>query len=270
MLTNLAIVALGITSAQSPETPSLLVATDKELSTSVRLKETADDVRFEFTGPDNVLPSVAIDVNRNGAVDRDLDFRIGFSDDDTVCFQNLIREGASSICKLPGEKARVVRSRHEQGTTTILSIPKRQISGDGFGFGFAISLWNKADNYKTSLAGGDYRFGGALNLVSEGPNFTGERKSDLPTPILPAFRRYEACLHKGIGALAPLSQTMAAKIKAVPAGCAPDRAIALRDGVDALVASGVEKQEATEEMLDALDRLDSSVASFAEIIEKGR
>lgn len=265
----LPLVAISLAALQPVGDPGLLIATDKDLSTSVRLVETTDEVRFEFIGPANVLPIVAIDVNRNGAVDQNLDFQISGSSQDSVCFQYLIREGATTTCKPPGEKAILAWSRLEQNTSTTFRLPKREISGDSFGFGFAISLWDQTGSYKTVLASGDYRFGGVLSLVNEGPNFLGRRKSDLPAPIMPAFHRYEGCIHKAIDALAPLDKTMGAKIQAVPATCASDRATALRDGVDALIASGVEKQDATEEMTDALDRLDASVVEFAEIIEKG-
>lgn len=269
-MTNPIAVLLFALTSQPAQEPGLLIAKDKELSTSVRLVETAGEVRFEFTGPEHVLPIVAIDVNRNGAVDLNLDFQISRGTDDSVCFQYLIREGASSTCKAPGEKATLVWSRNEQGTATTISFPKSVISGDGFGYGFAIKLWNKTGNYRTLLASGDYRFGGKISFVKEGPNFMGNKGSDFPEPIMHAIHRYEGCLHKSIDALAPLDPTVAPKLKAVPAGCAADRATAMRDGVDALIASGIEKGEATAEMLDALDRLDESVAHFAEIIEKGR
>jgi hypothetical protein len=269
MLRDLALLIFAMSSSGLAELPSLPIATDKELSTDVRLIETADEVRFEFTGPSHVLPSVSIDVNRNGIVDRNLDFRLSLGTNGSACLQYLLRENASSICEQPGEKAKVLIQGDKDQETTILSFPKSEISGDGFGFGFAISLWNKTGNYETSLAGGDYRFGGTLNLVSEGPNFVGNEKPDLPAPIMPAVHRYEGCLHKSLDMLAPLDQTMGAKIKAVPANCATERETALNEGVEALVASGIEKDEATKAMLDALEGLDSGVARFAEVVEKG-
>jgi hypothetical protein len=269
MPSNLPLITIGLMALQPAGDPGLLIATDHDLSTSVQLVETDQEIRFEFTGPEHVLPSIAVDVNRNGVVDKNLDFQIGLGTGGAICFQYLLREGASTTCKPPGEKAKLAWKRNGDGTATTISLQKREISGDGFGFGFAISLWNVTGSYGTTLVGGDYRFGGKLSLVSDGPNFTGRRKPDIPLPMLPALRRYQGCVNRAIDALAPLDRSMAAKVRALPNACAGERSAALDEGVSALVAAGTQLDEATEMMRSSLDQYDEGIGQMAEQLEKG-
>ena len=164
---------------------------------------------------------------------------------------------------------KVVEGRRKEGVTTTFSFPKREISGDGFGFGFAINLWNTTGNYQTTLASGDYRFGGTLQLVRKGPNFKGEQNPDVPPQLMPAIRRYEGCLSGSIKALEPLDSTKITKLKAVPAGCVTVRTIALHEGVKALVATGYQEDEATKAMNGVLDQLDTGITRMVEIVKKG-
>lgn len=266
----IAFLPMALVQSQPTEGREMLIATDQDLSTSVRLFETADAVRFEFTGPNSIVPSIAIDVQRNGVIDPAADFQVGFDDDqdEKPCLQQLISESESTDCTAPGEKADIIQSRRANSSVTTFSFPKRQISGDGVGFGFAISLWNKLGNHKTPLASGDYRFGGRLQLISDGPNFKGEAKSTLPPQILSAKRNYQACLWMAIKALEPLDQFKIAKLKAVPAGCAATRATALKEGVEALVASGAPKVAAEEEMMSHFGQVDTGIARLVEVLEK--
>ena len=242
----------------------MLVASEEELSSSVRLIETADAVRFEFTGPDTIAPSVAIDLQSNGVIDSRADFTVGFDDDkaESPCLQLLISPSRATDCEALGDRAKVTKSRRGELSVVSFDFPKRQISADGFGFGFAISLWSKSAHYNTPLAGGDYRFGGRLNLT-EGANFRGEAKSGLPREILPALRRYQGCLWTAIKALEPLEPSKKTKLKAVPASCAAIRSAALRDGVGALIASGASNDAAEVGLNGLLDQVD---ANFEELI----
>ncbi len=269
MLKTVAFLSMTLTQAQPAVEHEMLIATDQALSMSVRLFETADVVRFEFTGPDSIVPSVAIDVQRNGVIDRATDFQVGFDDDgdESPCLQQLISELKSTDCAPPGDRARISKSRRDNSALTTFSFPKRHISGDGFGFGFAINLWDKTGNYGTPLAGGDYRFGGHLQLISDAPNFKGDTKSNLPPQILPAKRRYESCLRTGIKALEPLTRAKLAELKAVPAGCAATRTTALNEGISALVASGVPNDAAEKEMIGIFDRVDTGMTRFFDAVK---
>lgn len=259
---------LALAPPQTSEVRSLAIAADQEFSTSVRLIETADSIQFEFTAPDLVLTSVSIDVNRNGVVDRNVDFQVTRDADGSSCLQYLLKEGASSICQPLGNMGKIVRSAPSPNTITTFSFEKKAVSGDGFGVGFAISLWDAKGNYGTTLASGDYVFGGKLQLTSEGPNFKGEKNPDLPTEILPAVRRYEGCLHGSIRALEPIDGSKAAKLKAVPAQCAATRQIALREGADALVRTGVDREVATKALQELFDQLDGGIDRLIEIVAK--
>ena len=269
MLTEIAFAAMAVASSAPSDQPGLLIGTDNQLSTSVRLVETDDIVRFEITGPDSVAPTVSIDINRNGTVDRNVDFQVGLAPGDTPCLAYMLDESSSTTCKLPGDKANVVQARGEQGLVTTISFPKREISGDGFGFGFAIRLWSMAGHFGSPLAGGDYRFGGKLSLVTDGPNFTGAKKSDSPPGMLAALRRYQGCVNKAMEQLGTLDRTMGAKIRALPAACAGERSKALDEGINALVDSGTQKDAATEMMRSSLDRYDEAIGKMAETLEKG-
>lgn len=269
MFSQFALAAFAAISLPAAEQPGLAVVTDEELSTRVGLTETEDHVRFEFAGPDSVAPTIAIDINRNGTVDPNVDFQVSSEKSGSPCLQLLLDDRRSSICKPAGNRASASRSRGPEATTTLVTFPKREISGDGFGFGFSIKLCSLTEHYCTSPAGGDYRFGGKLSLVADGPRFNRDIKSDIRQPLLTALRRYEGCVNKAIGALAPLDRSRAAAVRALPTTCAADRSAALDEGVKALVASGVDRHEATELMRSSLDGYDETIGQMAQMLEKG-
>lgn len=269
MFSQLSLAALATISPPAADQPGILVATDDELSTSVRLIETEEHVRFEFAGPESVAPTIAIDINRNGTVDRDVDFQVSAEKSGSPCLQLLLDDRRSSTCKPAGNRASAGRSRGPHATTTHVTFPKREVSGDGFGFGFSITLCSMTRHYCTSPAGGDYRFGGKLSLVTDGPSFKGDRKPDIPQPMLTALRRYQGCVNKAIGALAPLDRSSAAAVRALPATCGADRSAALDEGVRVLVASGLDPHEAAEMMRSSLDGYDENIGQMADMLEKG-
>lgn len=265
MIGNFTQVLFGLLLSQPPHEPALLIGTSKDLSTSVQLIETADSVLFEFTGPESVAPSVSIDVNRNGRVDRNVDFQVSLDAKGEPCLQLLLHEGASSTCKQLGKKASVTRKSLNQGMITTVTFPKYEVSGDGFGFGFAIDLWSVTGDYGTLLASGDYRFGGHLSLVKEGPNFKGAKDYDLPPQMLPAVHRYQGCLSRSLRALEPIDKTKVAEMRAIPAACAAERSASLSEGTSALTESGLPKDEAAKAMLSVLDEMDATIERMVEI-----
>jgi len=270
MLSDFVLAAFALVATQSADDPGLLIASDKDLSTSVRLVETDDSVRFDITGPDSVAPTISIDVNRNGAVDRSVDFQVGIKPGAAPCLSYLLDESSSTTCKAPGDKVKVIQSRGEQGMVTTIIFPKPEISGDGFGFGFEVRLWSMTGNYSSTLASGDYRFGGKLSLVSDGPNFRGVRKPDMPSPMLSALRRYQGCVNKAMTALEPLDRSMAAQVRALPATCAEMRSMALDQAVNDLAASGTPRGEASKMVRSSLDQYDEDIGRMADMLEKGR
>ena len=269
MIVHLALAILALAQPQPTEESGLLIASDDDWSTSVRLIETDDAISFEITAPPYVLPTVAFDITRNGVVDRNVDFQVSVKEDGSACFQYLIRDGASTTCKPLGERGTLSQSRSEKEIKTTLRFLKRDVSGDGFGFGFGVNLWNLSGHYATSLAGGDYQFGGRLSLVGDGPNFKGNQRPNIPSPILPALNRYQGCVNKALDALGTLVRSMAQQIRALPNTCAGERSIALTEGVDALVTAGTEAGEATGMMRGYLEAYDNQIAVMAERIESG-
>jgi hypothetical protein len=263
-----AIALIAATPAQ--DAPGVLVASDKELNTSVRLIEDDYTIRFQFTGPAYVTPSVAIDASRNGMIDPDVDFSVGFAPDGSPCLSQLLGIGRTSRCLELGGKAQVTKSQRGDAVVTVLSFQKHTISTDGFGFGFAISLWNTKGNFGTSVAGGDYMFGGSLHLVQNGPNFLDEGDVGVPAEAAPFIHRYEGCLSRAINALLPLNPSKLEKLKAVPMACAAERAAAEKQAVDALVAARMQSDEATTGVRAALDYVERTVSRLVQVLEKGR
>lgn len=259
---------LTLASVQSSDERELFIASDPDLSTSVRLFESDDAVRFEFTGPSSVDPSIAIDVQRNGVVDPAIDFKVGFDDDEngSPCFQQFVSDSAATDCMALGDKAAMTKGNRGQSAVTTFSFPKHKISGDGLGFGFAISLWDRKRNFGTPLAGGDYQFGGRLQLVADGPNFMGEAKSNLPSEMLHAMRRYQGCLWIRLKALEPLDGSKRSRARAISAECARTRVNAYKEGIQALVASGVSTNVAEGRMTSLFDHVDASFARFLDKI----
>ena len=262
-----AVIVFGDAASSEPER-GLLVATNPQEATTARLVEADEAVIFEITGPANISPSVAIDVRRNGKIDADDDFEVSLQTDGTPCLSRLLEERKSSQCGPLGDKATVMRKPSGDSIKTTFTFPKRLISGDGFGFGFAISLWNENGRYGAGLGGGDYRFGGFLQLVKNGPNFLGERAT-VPSPIMPAVHQYEGCLNHGTIALQPLDSSKLTKLKAVPGSCKPVREAALDESVKAAIASGSQKPEAEREMRGLLDQIDASFARLVHLLEAG-
>ena len=259
---------VALAAAEPAGEPGLLVATDNDMAASVRLVETSDAVRFVFTAPDFVVPGVSIDVYRNGVIDRDIDFEVTFQDDGSPCLTMLLAETKSSTCRPLGHKAQLDRRGQGAATITTFTFPKQEISGDGFGFGFAIELWNSKGDYGSSLAGGDYRFGGFMHLVENGPNFRGQGRPQFPPEIMPALHRYQGCINRSMTALGPIDKSKLPQLRAVTAGCVAARSTALGEGVSALVVAGRQKDMATQLMGDALDQVDNGTAKLIEIAEK--
>lgn len=250
------------------EGPGLLVATDQARSTSARLIETADAIRFEITAPVFVVPSVSIDLRRNGQIDPDEDFSVSSAPGGAPCIARLLAEGRSSPCGPLGEKAQLERTEHGKAALTKITLPKRAISSDGFGFGFAITLFDEKDRQLSSLGGGDYRFGGTLNLVRDGPNFTGGGIG-VPAAIMAMVQRYQACLSRSTDDLVPLDRSKLDRLRAVPTGCADTRVAAIGDAVAALGKSGVEKAKATTAVAALFDRIDADFSRLIEALEHG-
>ena len=124
------------------------------------------------------------------------------------------------------------------------------------------------ERYGASLGGGDYRFGGFLELVRDGQNFLGEGLP-VPSEVLSALRPYQSCLNRGIEALTPLDNSKLVQLKAVPSGCVPDRKVALKEAVKALVASGAQASEAERATQSLLDQMDTGINRFILVLEAG-
>jgi hypothetical protein len=266
MFGHSALLILALTGAQ-PTDGGLLVGSDKGLRSNVHLVETPDTVEFVFAGPDYAVPSISIDLYRNGQIDPGVDFTVSFEPDGAPCLSMFLTEGKSSTCRAPGRKATIAKSGTGDDVVTTFTLPKREISGDGFGFGFAVSLWNTRGNYGTSLGGGDYRFGGEMHLV-DGPNFTGDGPSALPPEIMPAVHRYQGCIHVAISALEPIDKTKLASLKSVTTACSTERKNALDEGISALAASGSKIDVAKQVMSEVLDQIDKGTDKFVEMAEK--
>ena len=269
MLSEIALVVASLMISPPDSENGLALGTDKELQTSARLIETDDTVSFEFTGPNNVAPTIFVDVNRNGAVDRDEDFAAGIEPGGSPCLSYLLTERSSTTCKPPGKKVQIEQGRTDQLTVTTFSFPKNEISGDGFGFGFAVQLWSTTELFRNWLASGDYRFGGKLSLVEDGPNFKGDRKS-ASSPFRTAMRGYQGCVNKAMEELGPLDHSVAKQVGALPTTCAAARSTAQEQGIKALIATGIPLDEATEMVRSSLDEYDSSIGRMAEGLEKNR
>lgn len=258
--------ALTAGDAPAAEESGVLLAANAQEDTAARLVETDSDVIIEVTGPAHIVPSVSIDVQRNGKIDADSDFSVSLLPDGTPCLSQLLSDTQSMPCRPPGEKARIVRRQDGKTVTTQFTLPRSVISGDGFGFGFAIGLWNEQGHYRTGLGGGDYRFGGQVQLVRNGPNFIGDGPP-LPALIAPAVHRYQGCLDRGASALEPLDRSKLEALKAVPGNCAKVREASLAEAVQALVASGAEASWAERGMRDLLDRVEKSLGPLIEAVQ---
>jgi hypothetical protein len=253
-------------SAEPPRAPGILVGADKDEEATARIIETGDTIDFEITGPIFLQPYVAIDVNRNGMIDSDLDFAVSLAANGSPCYQQLLRQGQSSPCRAFGGKVQVTKRQDGDLVTTVFKFPKSVISSDTFGFGFVINLWNEKGHYRSALTAGDYRFGGTIQPVTDGRNFM-EEGIQVPSEVLPAIHRYQGCFDRGIGALGGLDRSKLGRLKLVPQGCAADRAAALKDGVDALVAAGAPNSQAQRAMGALLDQIDRNIDRLVRIVE---
>lgn len=269
MLSEIALVVASLMTSPPDSEIAIVLGTDEELQTSARLIETDDTVSFELTGPNNVAPTIFVDVNRSGTVDRDEDFLAGIEPGGSPCLSYLLTETSSTTCKPPGKKVRIEQRRNDQLTVTTFSFPKNEISGDGFGFGFAVQLWSMTGRFRNWLASGDYRFGSKLSLIEDGPNFKGNSKS-APSPFQTAMRGYQGCVNKAMEELGPLDQSLAKQVRALPTTCAAARSTAQEQGIKALIATGIPLDEATEMVRSSLDEYDSSIGRMAEGIGKRR
>ena len=265
----LALTMLILTQAGEAAEPGKLIASDREISTTVRVIETADLVRFDFSAPASISPSVAIDVQRNGAIDSGVDFRVGFDGDPphSPCLQSLLDEQSSSECRSPGEITVMQRAQQGGVVLTSFSLPKRLISGDEFGFGFELRAWNRSGNYDTLLDSGDYQFGGQVSLV-DGPNFMGSTKSDLTPLLRAAVNPYQSCLYVALKALGSLEPAKVSQIRAIPSRCAPVRSTSFTAAVDALIASGDSRIAAEQESNRLLDHADKGIMRFVDLLSR--
>ncbi len=241
---------------------------DKEESTTARIVESDDSIRFEISSPEYIVPSVAIDADRNGKIDPDVDFMAGFTPHGLACVFRLLAEGKTSTCLPLNGKVQVTKQQTGNTTNTVFIFPKNAISTDGFGFGFSVNLENVKEHNGVALASGDYRFGGFLKLITDGPNFLGE--APVPAQIMPAIHRYGGCLDRGTRALLPLEASKLQRLKAVPSGCAADRAAALDEAVRALVETGADKEQSQRAMRGVFDQIDARFAILVHALEGAR
>lgn len=269
MMDEIALLAASLMIAPPDNGNGITLGTDKELQTTARLIETDDAIRIELTGPNDVAPTIFVDLNRNGAVDRDVDFAAGIEPGGSTCLSYLVTETSSTTCNPPGKKVQIEQFRAGPLTVNSFNFPKNEISGDGFGFGFAIQLWSVTGRFRNWLASGDYGFGGRLSLIEDGPNFKGDYKS-APSPFRTAMRGYQGCVNKAMEELGPLDHSLAKQVRALPTTCAAARTTAQEQAIKALVATGIALDEATETVRSSLDDYDSGIARMAEGLEKTR
>jgi hypothetical protein len=242
----LALMVLLVAQGQPPIDGGRVIATSQELATKVTVFESPDELRFQVTAPLAIVPSIGIDTQRNGMIDRGADFQLGFDADknNEPCLEVMLTEDRFSDCQNPGRKAKIVQARRGDLLETSFILTKKEVSADGLGVGFALSIFNTSGNYEVPLASGDYQFGGKISLVKEGPNFMGRTPSNLPPVVELPLRKYQSCLFVGMKALSPLSPNKVSMIKAVPTACASTRAASYNEAVDGLVSSGVARSEA--------------------------
>jgi hypothetical protein len=265
----LALAALGL-SAASPaqEEAGIPLAADKARGVEARLVETEDAVRIDVSAPEAVLPSVAIDANRSGDVDRGLDFMVSAAPDGSVCLSRFLAQHQTSPCEPPGETARLTKRQSGTTVTTSFLFPKHAVSADGFGFGFAIDLWNETRHKRVVLASGDYRFGGRLRLLGDARNFQGNGET-VPKQVFPAVDRYQSCLDRGIRALGVLEPAKLAALKQVRPGCAAVRAGAVKEAEAALVAAGGNWEQAEIGVRGVFESIDARFAGIVAVLEGG-
>ena len=262
-----AVSALALPAAVPAQQPAgIPIAADEDEATRARMIETADSIRIEITGPKFIVPLVGIDADGNGEADEGVDFLVSSAPDGSPCLSRLLGDGRSSPCAPPDGKAQLTKVPSGDTVATSFVFPKQAISADGLGFGFVIRLWNEDGHYATTLAAGDYRFGGALQLAPDGPNVLGGG-SDMPRPVRPAIHRYQGCLNRGVRALGDLELAKLNAMKEVPAGCRAVRSVSADEAVAALVASGAQKPEALEEVHEILDQIDAGFARLVEVVE---
>jgi hypothetical protein len=269
MLGEIAYTVTALLISPSGSENGLSLGKDKELQTSARLIETEDSITFEITGPNTVASTISVDVNRNGSVDRDRDFAASIEPGGAPCLSYLITETSSTTCNAPGQMVKIQQSRLGPWTATTFRFPKKEVSGDGFGFGFAIELWSMTGRFQNLLASGDYRFGGKLSLVDDGPNFKGDRKSG-SSAFLAAMRGYQGCVNKAMEELEPLDHSVVKQIRALPVTCAAARSTAQEQGIKALIADGISQDEATLMTRGSLDEYDADIGRMADRLEKTR
>jgi len=269
MLSEIALAVASLTVAPSDSEKGLALGTDEELQTSARLIEAEGTISFVITGPNTVASTISVDVNRNGAVDRKQDFAASIQPGESPCLQYLLTETSSTTCKPPGQMVRIEQSRLGLWTVTTFSFPKSEISGDGFGFGFAVELFSMTGRFQNLLARGDYRFGGKLSLVEDGPNFKGDSKS-APSPFKTAMRVYQWCVDRAMHELEPLDNSVEKQLRALPRTCAAARSTAWEQGINALIADGASLHEATEMVRSSLDDYDLYISRLADGLGKSR
>ena len=242
------------TGSQAASDVRLANSTDGK--TTVLLTESVDAVRIRVTGPAHILPSIAIDGDRNGRVDPDTDFKIASTLEGGSCLSVLLTESKSLPCQAPGAKALITKKQNGEQVTSDFLLPKQAISADGFGFGYAVELWNQKESFGTTIASGEYRFGGYLKS-NQGQNFLGKTVSisDEVTPL----RRYQGCVNRALEAIGILQPSKLAQLQAVKPGCAAERQTGMTKAIDALVKSGSSPDDASREIADVLAQYDAEL-----------
>ena len=264
----LAVIYASMSGAAVPEQPQgLILAHDERQKVTLRLIEDEDTVTFELTGPTFILPQISIDADRNGGIDSDVDFSVSVLPDGSPCLTRLLREGVTSPCRPLESNAKITKRTDGEVAVTSILFPKTTVSSDGFGFGFAVGTWDEKMKFRETRASGDYRFGGFLNLVKEGPNFTG---GGIPVPaeVMPSIQKYQACLTRATDLLVPLDRSKLAGLRAVPSGCAGERVLAVKEAVAALIAAKGEKSEAAAAVDALFKQIDQQFARLIEALEK--
>ena len=244
-----------------------MINQDQDEQAKAELIETAGEIRFEIATPAYSTPSVAVDIRRNGQIDAGEDFMIGVAPDRSPCLSKMIRPSVTSVCGPLGQMAQLLRDPSGSTVVTTITIPKAKISSDGVGFGFAISLFNERTRVGSSLGGGDYMFGGKLNMVTDGPNFTGQGIS-VPREILPFLKTYQSCLSRAVDGLKPLYPSNVGKLGSIRAKCTVSRNAALDGGVEALVAAGANRARSLAAVGAVLDRVDASFDEFIQAMNR--
>src|SRR5688572_33045719 len=127
MLSQIAFAVTALLISPPASENGVSLGKDQELQTSARLIETEDMVSFEITGPNTVAPTIYVDFNRNGAVDRNQDFAAGIEPGGSACLSYLITETSSTTCQPQGQKVRIEQSLLGPSAVTTFHFPKREI-----------------------------------------------------------------------------------------------------------------------------------------------